>query len=109
MTHPTTSINRHSKAYRGFTITYLPKTATQPMSRYHLWLDNQSFGKVDALAQATDYIDQLHQMKKIARREDELFHSTLDIHHDVFHGDYRHPGVPKETHQINRLATIAPA
>lgn len=45
--------------YRGFTIIKLPRKAVTPITRYHVWLDDQSFGKFDVMAEATHYIDLL--------------------------------------------------
>lgn len=45
--------------YRGFTIIKLPRKAVTPITRYHVWLDDQSFGKFDAMAEAVKYIDGL--------------------------------------------------
>lgn len=45
--------------YRGFTIIKLPRKAMNPVTRYHVWLDDQSFGKFDAMAEAVKYIDGL--------------------------------------------------
>lgn len=64
MTHTLITLSRHSHQYREFTIVRHPKTAVNPIVHYHLWLDNNSFGKVDTLEQATSYIDWLHKMKK---------------------------------------------
>ncbi|EGT3590791.1 MULTISPECIES: hypothetical protein [Proteus] len=52
-------ITEHSFMYRGFTIIKLPRKAVTPITRYHVWLDDQSFGKFDAMAEATHYIDLL--------------------------------------------------
>lgn len=52
-------ITEHSFLYRGFTIIKLPRKAVKPITRYHVWLDDQSFGKFDAMAEATNYIDLL--------------------------------------------------
>ncbi|QAV24730.1 hypothetical protein [Proteus hauseri] len=52
-------ITEHSFLYRGFTIIKLPRKAVTPITRYHVWLDDQSFGKFDAMAEATNYIDLL--------------------------------------------------
>lgn len=45
--------------YRGFTIIKLPRKTVTPITRYHVWLDDQSFGKFDAMAEAVKYIDKL--------------------------------------------------
>ncbi|WP_342221603.1 hypothetical protein [Candidatus Fukatsuia endosymbiont of Tuberolachnus salignus] len=112
MIHIPSPISRHSQEYRGFTLVRLPRTAAQPMIRYHLWLGDQSFGKVDTLVQATDYINQLHQTKKIERNDDELFNRTRAISPDYSRCDgLRYCDgnlcIPKETYQINRLAAIS--
>ncbi|MBG5969630.1 hypothetical protein ACEE45_05890 [Proteus vulgaris] len=52
-------ITEHSFLYRGFTIIKLPRKAINPVTRYHVWLDDQSFGKFDAMAEAIKYIDLL--------------------------------------------------
>ncbi|WP_371746007.1 hypothetical protein [Proteus mirabilis] len=52
-------ITEHSFMYRGFTIIKLPRKAVTPITRYHVWLDDQSFGKFDAMAEAMHYIDLL--------------------------------------------------
>lgn len=52
-------ITEHSFMYRGFTIIKLPRKAVTPITRYHVWLDDQSFGKFDAMAEAIKYIDLL--------------------------------------------------
>ncbi len=52
-------ITEHSFMYRGFTIIKLPRKAVTPITRYHVWLDDQSFGKFDAMVEATKYIDLL--------------------------------------------------
>lgn len=52
-------ITEHSFLYRGFTIIKLPRKAMNPVTRYHVWLDDQSFGKFDAMAEAIKYIDLL--------------------------------------------------
>ena len=52
-------ITTHSFMYRGFTIIKLPRKAMNPVTRYHVWLDDQSFGKFDAMAEAINYIDLL--------------------------------------------------
>ncbi|WP_119797604.1 MULTISPECIES: hypothetical protein [Candidatus Fukatsuia] len=106
MIYPPTPISRHSQEYRGFTLVRLPRTVAQPITRYHLWLGDRSFGKVDTVAQATDYIDQLHQMKKIERNDDELFNRTIAISPDCSRCD-GNPCTPKETRQINWLAAIS--
>lgn len=52
-------ITEHSFMYHGFTIIKLPRKTVTPITRYHVWLDDQSFGKFDSMAEATHYIDSL--------------------------------------------------
>lgn len=61
-------ISTHSQAYRGFIIITLPRNATRKITQYHITLpdgvDNyHSFGKFDALVQATGFIDSLFDKK----------------------------------------------
>ncbi|MGA7588668.1 MAG: hypothetical protein WCB03_21950 [Rouxiella badensis] len=56
-------VSRHSSIYRGFIITRRPKTVINKITRYEVALIEQSFGLFDAQAQATRYIDELHQRK----------------------------------------------
>lgn len=62
-------ISTHSQAYRGFIIITLPRNATQKVTLYHVTLPDgvdscHSFGKFDALAEATEFIDRLHGNKQ---------------------------------------------
>ncbi|MCT2387320.1 hypothetical protein NYP83_09220 [Erwinia pyrifoliae] len=63
MNHAITPVSNHSSAYRGFTITKLPRKALQPVTRYQVIHGDQSFGKFDAQAEATHYIDSLYQQR----------------------------------------------
>ncbi len=61
-------ISTHSQAYRGFIIITLPRNAFRKLTQYHVTLTDgadkcDSFGKFDALAQATDFIDSLFARK----------------------------------------------
>lgn len=61
-------ISTHSQEYRGFIIITLPRNATQKVTLYHVTLSDgvdgcHSFGKFDALAQATGFIDSLFDKK----------------------------------------------
>ncbi|AKP32138.1 hypothetical protein [Yersinia aleksiciae] len=60
MKYTLTIISRHSSAYRGFVITHRPRTAMNPITRYEVFLGEQSFGLLDAQALATGFIDQLY-------------------------------------------------
>ncbi|CRG52476.1 MULTISPECIES: hypothetical protein [Yersinia pseudotuberculosis complex] len=62
--HALTIISRHSSAYRGFVITHRPRTAINPITRYEVFLGEQSFGLLDAQALATGFIDQLYIERK---------------------------------------------
>jgi len=61
MIHAIKEISRHSSIYRGFLITRRPKTVISKIARYEVTLGDQSFGLFDAQAQATGYIDKLHE------------------------------------------------
>lgn len=64
--HILTIISRHSSTYRGFVITHRPRAAINPITRYEVFLDEQSFGLLDAQALATDFIDQLYTERETA-------------------------------------------
>lgn len=63
MTYAIKELSRHSSLYRGFIITRRPKTVISKIARYEITLGEQSFGLFDAQAQATGYIDELHNQK----------------------------------------------
>ncbi len=58
-----TVISDHTSAYRGFSITRLKRNKRNPITRYHVRQGDESYGKFDAQAQATDYIDRLYKMR----------------------------------------------
>nr|WP_145499122.1 hypothetical protein [Yersinia bercovieri] len=64
MTHPLTTASRNKTPYRGFVINFRRRTAINLLNRYEVFLGEQSFGLFDAQAQATDYIDRLHEMRR---------------------------------------------
>lgn len=66
MIYPIKEVSRHSSIYRGFLIVRRPATVLNKITRYEITLSDQSFGLFDAQAQATDYIDQLHEQKEKA-------------------------------------------
>lgn len=66
MTHSIKEVSRHSSIYRGFLIVSRPATVLNKITRYEVTLSEQSFGLFDAQAQATDYIDELHEQKENA-------------------------------------------
>lgn len=63
MIHSIKEVSRNSSAYRGFIITRRPKTVISKIARYEVTLGEQSFGLFDAQAQATGYINELHNQK----------------------------------------------
>ncbi|HDV7145172.1 TPA: hypothetical protein RM790_001086 [Yersinia enterocolitica] len=62
--HALTVISDHTSAYRGFSITKLKRNKRNPITRYHVRHGEQSYGKFDAQAEATKYIDELHEMRE---------------------------------------------
>ncbi|WGL93974.1 hypothetical protein [Arsenophonus nasoniae] len=54
-------LTTHSFIYRDFVIVKLPRKAITPITRYHVWYENNSFGKFDAMDHAQKYIDKLYQ------------------------------------------------
>ncbi|WP_337263353.1 MULTISPECIES: hypothetical protein [unclassified Serratia (in: enterobacteria)] len=58
-----TKVSEHTSVYRGFSVIKLPRKACQPITRYHVRQGDQSYGKFDAQAQATGYIDHLYQQR----------------------------------------------
>ncbi len=63
---PICALNRisdHTYAYRGFSITRLKRNKRNPITRYHVRQGDESYGKFDAQAQATEYIDRLYEMR----------------------------------------------
>ncbi|CAH3547968.1 MULTISPECIES: hypothetical protein [Serratia] len=64
--HAITKISRNSSRYRGFVITYRPRTIVNPIARYEVSQGDQSYGLFDAQTQATGYIDQLYSQHQAA-------------------------------------------
>ena len=65
---PLVRYKSHCYIYRGFNIYVLPRNVTRKITQYHVMLSDgadsfNSFGKVDALAQATGFIDSLFDKK----------------------------------------------
>ncbi len=58
-------VSEHTCVYRGFSVTKLPRKALQPVTRYLVRQGDQSYGKFDAQALATGYIDQLYAQKEV--------------------------------------------
>ncbi|EQA4235379.1 hypothetical protein ACX2XH_001486 [Serratia marcescens] len=59
--HALTKVSEHTNIYRGFCITKLPRKAMNPVTRYQVSQGDQSYGKFDAQAEATGYIDGLYE------------------------------------------------
>lgn len=66
MTHAIKELSTHSGVYRSFVITHQPRTKRNPIARYHVRQGDDSYGKFDAQAQATMYIDFLHSQRGAA-------------------------------------------
>lgn len=58
-----TRISDHTHGYRGFLITRTDRNKIDPITRYHVRQGDESYGKFDALAQAIEYIDELHDIR----------------------------------------------
>lgn len=56
-------VSEHTSVYRGFSITRLKRNKITPITRYHVRQGDESYGKFDAQAEATKYIDELHKMR----------------------------------------------
>lgn len=56
-------ISTHSFKYRGFLIVKLPAKAMNPVTRFHVQRNDDSYGLFDSMAQATKYIDCLYGEK----------------------------------------------
>ncbi len=53
-------VSTHSFKYRNFQIVMLPAKALNPVTRFHVQRDDNSFGLFDSMSQATNYIDSLY-------------------------------------------------
>lgn len=62
--HALTRVSEHTNVYRGFCITRIPRKKANPITRYHVSQGDQSYGKFDAQAEATGYIDALHELRE---------------------------------------------
>ncbi|CNI12204.1 hypothetical protein [Yersinia pekkanenii] len=56
-------ISNHTYSYCGFLITCNKRSKINPITRYRVRQGDESYGKFDALAQALEYIDTLHEMR----------------------------------------------
>ncbi|HEM7507391.1 hypothetical protein AB6G22_07940 [Providencia hangzhouensis] len=52
-------ISTHSFKYRNFLIVMLPAKALNPVTRFHVQRNDDSFGLFDSMSDATKYIDSL--------------------------------------------------
>ncbi|WP_315708968.1 hypothetical protein [Brenneria uluponensis] len=59
-------LSKHTSIYRGFSVVEYPRTITNPIKRYCISREGQSYGLFDALALAISYIDKLHSMRGAA-------------------------------------------
>lgn len=64
--HALIKVSTHTSIYRGFSITKLPRKKLNPVTRYRVSQGDQSYGKFDAQAEATGYIDQLYRQRRNA-------------------------------------------
>lgn len=63
--HALTKVSEHTSSYRGFCITRIPRKKVNPVTRYHVSQGDQSYGKFDAQAEATGYIDGLYEQSGV--------------------------------------------
>ncbi|WP_350024729.1 hypothetical protein [Providencia rettgeri] len=56
-------ISTHSFKYRNFLIVKLPAKTMNPLTRYHVQRNDDSYGLFDSMTQATKYIDCLYGEK----------------------------------------------
>lgn len=59
MTAGIEQISTHSFKYRNFQIIKLPAKAMNPVTRFYVQRDDNSFGLFDSMAEAKKYIDEL--------------------------------------------------
>lgn len=59
MTAGIEQISTHSFKYRNFQIIKLPAKAMNPVTRFHVQRDDNSFGLFDSMTEAKKYIDEL--------------------------------------------------
>ncbi|WP_369309219.1 hypothetical protein [Providencia rettgeri] len=53
-------ISTHSFKYRGFLIIKLPAKSMNPVTRYHVQRNDDSFGLFDSMSDAALYINKLY-------------------------------------------------
>jgi hypothetical protein len=66
LAHVLIKVSEHTSIYRGFSITRIPRKKMNPVTRYHVSQGDQSYGKFDAQAEATGYIDELYCQRRNA-------------------------------------------
>ncbi|PWC10910.1 hypothetical protein B4923_15475 [Brenneria roseae subsp. americana] len=59
-------LSNHCDIYRSFSIIRIPRTVTNPITRYRVRQGDQSYGLFDAKGIAIHYIDRLYKMKSNA-------------------------------------------
>ncbi|CAG9421025.1 MULTISPECIES: hypothetical protein [Providencia] len=59
MTAGIEQVSTHSFKYRNFQIIKLPAKAMNPVTRFHVQRDDNSFGLFDSMTEAKKYIDEL--------------------------------------------------
>lgn len=59
MTAGIEQVSTHSFKYRNFQIIKLPAKAMNPVTRFRVQRDDNSFGLFDSMTEATKYIDKL--------------------------------------------------
>lgn len=59
MTASIEQVSTHSFKYRNFQIIKLPAKAMNPVTRFHVQRDDNSFGLFDSMTEAKKYIDEL--------------------------------------------------
>lgn len=69
MEHVVRPLSNHSSVYRGFVIVREPRNRVRSVTRYRVVQGEDYYGKFDAQAQATGYIDCLYKMKNRLARD----------------------------------------
>lgn len=59
-------LSTHSFSYRYFQVIKLPAKAMNPVTRYSVQRDDNSYGLFDSMKEATQYIDSLYGDKNVS-------------------------------------------
>lgn len=59
-------ISTHSFKYKNFQVIKLPAKAMNPVTRYNVQRDDNSYGLFDSMKEATQYIDSLYGDKNVS-------------------------------------------